>query len=165
MSPPPMIPVQEGYVPLVATVITRDPHTGVFRETEGLLKAGSVPVLAHMPVSLMGPPRNQENIPTGFVPPAPASYQMPSFPARSDMHTRQPSESSGSEINLRSGFGSNPLSPLGLRGRNDPLTNIANIRRAFSPDHQEEMDMQAKLQSRLNSSLAARQASLSPAHK
>ncbi|KAE8452998.1 hypothetical protein EG329_012185 [Mollisiaceae sp. DMI_Dod_QoI] len=163
-SPSPMIPAQPGYVPLEATVITQDPYTGEFRETRGLLKTGSVPVVAHVPISGMSSQKVQENVPLGmqrFVPAAPMN-QMPSYPPRSDTHARHVSESSGSDLNFKPGIASNPLSP---RGRIDASASGPTSRQALSPVRGGANDLRAELQNRLNYSLAARQNNGSPAHR
>ena len=154
MASRPMASPQSGYVPLMATIITRDPYIGELREVEGMVKAGSVPALPHVPVPLEGSFRNQENIPMQPIPPG-GFYNspLPNFPPRPD-HARYSSESSDSGGLFKPGIASNPLSPQGLRG---------NGRIPLSPVQNRANDIQSELQSRINSSLAGRHGGNSPA--
>jgi hypothetical protein len=150
----PMIPAESEYVPLMATIITRDPYTGELREVEGMLKAGSVPVVPHVPLPLGGPPRNQENVPmqtvlsAGFY-----NSSLPNFPPHPEQ-ARYSSGSSDSDSHFKPGTGSSPLSPP-ARGQHGRI--------ALSPVQNRANDIQSELQSRLNSSLAGRHGGNSPA--
>jgi hypothetical protein len=142
-SPPPITPTIASTSPTLQTVLVPDPfRPGRFMEVTGI-PASKLPT--PMP-SMMSPPRKQENNPYALQN-SPAS----NFAPRPDMyHGHKSNDSSGSDLNLMPG--GSPFQPS--RGRGDSA-GTPQSRTALSPVRQGE-DVQAKLQSRLNTSLAGR---------
>jgi hypothetical protein len=144
-SPPPILPNMPNVAPVFQTVLVKD-EFGQYREVTGMVKAGSIPVVAHMPV----PPVTQENI--GFNHTHTTHFSMSaSFPARLNMLRHLSNESDESDQAFK------PLPPnfYPSRDRSEvaPVNPVA--RPPLSPVRQGD-NIQAKLQSRLNNSLAAR---------
>ncbi|PMD43948.1 hypothetical protein L207DRAFT_268047 [Hyaloscypha variabilis F] len=141
-SPPPVHVTMANHPPALHTVIIPDPmRPGCYMEVTGISKES--PTLQPMQ-PMIDAPNRQENVPF-------FQQHSPAMPLATDMyHGHRSNKSSGSDFNLNPsntpftpsrGGGSNAISP--------------QERAALSPVRQGE-DVQAKLQSRLNSSLACR---------
>jgi hypothetical protein len=140
----PVAPVQappQLTVPVYQTVLIPDPATGRLIEVTGMVKAGSVPVVAHMPIP--SSPQQHVGNPNTFSSPS----SLP-FPPRPSMLER-PFSDSGSEEGLK------PTAPVFTPSRTGTRGTSTGPRPALSPVRLENKTQQ-DLQDRLNRSLAGR---------
>lgn len=148
-SRPPM-PLPSNLEPIYQTVLVQDAQ-GNYREVTGMVKTGSIPIVAHQIAEQQLPPVTPPNL--GFTPVSLPTPTAPfNFPARPDMYNHHISPDSGSpEQNFKPD--ATPFRPS-TRGRADEIT-MPGARLALSPVRKGE-NVQAKLQSRLTNSLAGR---------
>ncbi|PQE27001.1 hypothetical protein CJF31_00003719 [Rutstroemia sp. NJR-2017a BVV2] len=141
----PVAPVQElppMSVPVYQTVLIPDPVTGKFIEVTGMVKTGSVPVVAHMPVP--SPPQQYVGNSNSFSSPS----SVP-FPPRPSMLER-PFSDSGSEEGLK------PTAQIFTPSRTGTRGTTTAPRPALSPVRRGNSMTQQDIQDRLNRSLARR---------
>lgn len=148
-SRPPM-PLPSNLAPVYQTILVQD-EQGNFREVTGMVKTGSIPIVAHQVAEQQLPPVTPPNMGfTQVVLPTPTAPF--SFPARPDMYNHHMSPGSdNSEQQLKPD--AVPFRPQ-PRGRADEKA-MPGARPALSPVRKGE-NVQAKLQNRLNNSLAGR---------
>jgi hypothetical protein len=145
-SPPPVHATITA--PALQTILIPDPlRPGLYTEVTGIPRDQVAPFgMQPMPPTMMTPPRKQENVPYSQHP-----LPVSSFGPRAEMSNGHKSpESSGSDVNFNTG--NTPFTPS--RGRGASVISPQH-RTALSPVRQGE-NVQAKLQSRLNTSLAGR---------
>ncbi|KAM3072915.1 hypothetical protein ACMFMF_007242 [Clarireedia jacksonii] len=138
----PIFPVHEPFqptVPAYQTVLVPHPETGRLIEVTGMVKTGSVPIVAHMPA----PPSPQQYVgnPNGFLPPGPLT-----FPPRPSMLER-PFSDSGSEEALK------PTAPAFVPSHTGTCGNTSAPRPALSPVKLENSKTQQDIQKRLDRAL------------
>ncbi|PQE27574.1 Bgh specific protein [Rutstroemia sp. NJR-2017a BBW] len=129
--------------PVYQTVLIPDPVTGGLIEVTGMVKTGSVPVVAHMPV--LSPPQQYFGNSNSFSSPS----SVP-FPPRPSMLEPRPFSDSESEEGLK------PTAQVFTPSRTVTCGTTTALRPALSPVRRENSMTQQDIQERLNRSLARR---------
>ncbi|KAH6722583.1 hypothetical protein BKA61DRAFT_592876 [Leptodontidium sp. MPI-SDFR-AT-0119] len=135
-----------GFAPMLATVLVENPD-GTYREVTGMVKAGSIPIVAHAPVPQMGHQPYVENVrPSSGHMNSPDYPINPPFPVRPNTYQHDSSFGSvGSDSKI------NPDAPTFKPSPQRPQESAPGDQRpALSPCRG---NLQSQLQSRLNSSM------------
>ncbi|KAH7356461.1 hypothetical protein BKA65DRAFT_494746 [Rhexocercosporidium sp. MPI-PUGE-AT-0058] len=135
-----------GFAPVLATVLVKNAD-GTYREETGMVKAGSVPIVAHAPIPRMGHQPYVEN-----VRPSSGHMNYPTYPTNSTFPVRPTAYQQSSSFEfVDSETKINPVALTFKPSPQRPQTSASGDQRtALSPSRG---NLQAQLQSRLNNSM------------
>ncbi|KAL2073813.1 hypothetical protein VTL71DRAFT_11139 [Oculimacula yallundae] len=136
-----------GLAPMIATVLVHM-EDGTIREVTGLYKAGSMPIVPHVPVPQMGHQAYAENV----SPSSNGYVHSPNYPVGSAFPTRPPTHHQNqSSLGSMSDAKINTVAPMLTPSPQRPQVSAPQEQRpALSP---RRANIQSQVQSRLNSSL------------